>query len=785
MNLYIYKYNNYYNRIVKQENTLLEYGEPIHRLLNCKDFTPGDAVNTVHIFGSAGNNYDGSGDYLIVADEYNSILSRWFIIETDFTRQGQWKITLRRDLVVDYYDAIVNAPTFIEKATLNADDPLVFNSENMTVNQIKTDEKLLKDKSGCGWLVGYYDRKKETISGTVPTNNFTNATLVPYNTIEEWPLYQYITNSAIAPESTGIVKFNCAIGALMNPSFFRYETNIKNGNSSRYSIGTTQVQLQLARAYFPESETNAELKSSYINFGLDKLNTAPYTNTLTQEEINELLSFNGKTIVTALGEYYDVSISSNTQTKTISIDSGALFNNLSQIVKNAGYIGTPNSSTFKYTFTSTYYNVSLSLNESLATEYNITNVRLKTLDAAYDIFAIPFGEVNIKDNMGNTLLTTNKDISIAAARSIQIALQSECYDLQLLPYCPIQELITDNAEMTVTNPSQYSFIVDNSAETPRNVGIIFNVPKSIFSFDIYDITIPTTQTAIEKKLNNECDKWRLSSPNYSNYFDFSVEKNNGIQFFNIDCSYKPYNPYIHINPNFTNLYGKDFNDVRGLVCGGDYSITQITDAWIQYELQNKNYQATFDRQIQNMEVQNNIIRTQEKWAAGAGAFQGAAAGALAGSMITPGIGTAVGAISGGAASLVGGLADIQLNEQLRAEALDYTRDMFGYQLGNIQALPQTISKISAFNNNNKIFPILEYYTCTDREKEALANKIAWNGMSVGVIGIIADYIGNSWTYNNIESKGYIKGRIIRVENLEDEFHLIKEISNEIYKGVYF
>ena len=146
---------------------------------------------------------------------------------------------------------------------------------------------------------------------------------------------------------------------------------------------------------------------------------------------------------------------------------------------------------------------------------------------------------------------------------------------------------------------------------------------------------------------------------------------------------------------------------------------------------------------------------------------------------------AIGAGTGAIASAIGGIADYQMNEKLRAESLDYTKDMFGYQLGNIKALPNTIAKVSAFNRNNKIFPVLEYYTCTDREKEALANKIAWNGMSVGAIGTIGNYIGNEWSYNDITSKGYIKGRIIRIENLEDEFHLLKEISNEIYKGVYF
>ena len=77
----------------------------------------------------------------------------------------------------------------------------------------------------------------------------------------------------------------------------------------------------------------------------------------------------------------------------------------------------------------------------------------------------------------------------------------------------------------------------------------------------------------------------------------NAAKNGGVSFFNIDCTYKPYNPYIHVNPNFGRLYGGDFDDSRGLIVGGDFSLPQTTSAWESYQLSNKNFQASFDRQI--------------------------------------------------------------------------------------------------------------------------------------------------------------------------------------------
>jgi outer membrane lipoprotein SlyB len=442
---------------------------------------------------------------------------------------------------------------------------------------------------------------------------------------------------------------------------------------------------------------------------------------------------------------------------------------------------------YQFNYTSTQYEIQLAEQFDLETTYNITANKLITTDAPWNIFAIPYSDslqiVNQED--GSVLIEkTNANISLNAIMSMQKNHPGIIYDVQILPYCPVPKLIQDIDVIEVTNEKEYSLIM-SGGENPQPVGIIFNVPESRFSTNLEGYSILGGQTSIEKKLNNQCDKWRICSPNYSNYFDFSVEKNGGVQYFNVDCEYKPFTPYIHINPNFDNLYGEDFNDVRGLVCGGDFSLSQIIDQWEQYQIQNKNFQNIFDRQIQNMEVQHKIGRVQDVVGSIAGVGQGAASGALTGGMIGGGYGAVAGAVIGGVSSLAGGIADISINEQLRNEALDYTKDQFGYQLGNIQALPNTISKISSLNGNNKLFPILEYYTCTDEEKIAFLNKIAWNGMTIMIIGKMNDYINNSWTYNGIESKGYIKGRLIRIpEIIGEDLHVANTIANELNKGIF-
>ena len=276
---------------------------------------------------------------------------------------------------------------------------------------------------------------------------------------------------------------------------------------------------------------------------------------------------------------------------------------------------------------------------------------------------------------------------------------------------------------------------------------------------------------------NECEMYRLCSPNYNGAFEFSPAKNNGVSYFNVDCEYKPYQPYIHINPNFGGMYGRDFDDARGLICNGDFSLTQIKDAWQSYQIQNKNYQEIFSRQIENMELTNKIQHDMEVAQAIAGTISTGAMGAGSGMMIGGPVGLAIGAGVGGISSTIGGIADVRLGDKLRAEALDMTKDMFGYNLGNTQALPYTLTKVSAYNNNNKLFPFVEKYSATDTEKQAFRDKLVYDGMTTMVIGKITDY--------QQAEPSYIKGRLIRLMNSETlDFHGLTELSNEIYKGVF-
>ena len=293
----------------------------------------------------------------------------------------------------------------------------------------------------------------------------------------------------------------------------------------------------------------------------------------------------------------------------------------------------------------------------------------------------------------------------------------------------------------------------------------------------YDVDLSSPLAA---KVTNECNLYRLSSGNQSSMFEFSPAKSFGFNGYKIDCTYKPFQPWIHIIPKLGGLYGEDFvtiDDCRGLVLGGDYSVTQLTNTWATYKLQNSTYQEMFDREIKHMDVGNSIAQQEQLFKSISGSVTGGVTGGVAGGMVGGVWGAVAGAAVGTGAGIAGGVMDYENMLKMQEENKDYARDRFNYSLQNMQAIPSGLSKTSAFVYNTRVWPFLEVYTCTDVEKEAFINKIKYDGMTIMAIGKIADYLDS-------EEQHYFKGRVIRFDGLEDDSHIANEIYNELLKGAY-
>lgn len=808
--IFIYNYNNYYNRRVKKEDSLEKYGSPIYiETGNNVNFNPSDGVNTYYDAGRINNSYDGYGDYLIYSEDNVNISSRWFIIESDRLRKGQYRCSLQRDLIVDYYNEILNADTFIEKATLPDSSPLIFNKENIGVNQIKKNEELIKDESGAAWIVGYVDRKYE--GGNV---ELTSTEVIPDITVddlEQWQYYKYTTASILKERCYGYIA----------DETFDFEVRLQAGVAGQYTgykvykdwVGqditstATFTPATTFTAEYSEMSAFVQNKKDTINETVNQYKNLYYTTVTKPGDYNDIKSLDGKFIYDKASQsYFKISIiyGREDQSKPITEDKQDtyLYTWLRTQFADVHETGSGNPS-YRLNVSYAYATIQLQKITGTITTHKIAMPspanRLHCKDAPFDMFCIPYvDDMNVVNNITplETPVTTNSIGYLSLSQSLAQQLGANLYDLQLLPFCPATGInyykTADGKkymDLNTNNVQRYTFATDTAGA--NYMPLIWCTASS---GNLTTATYCGPRGYRNRKVDNECKMYRIVSGNYSATFEYNPEKfmtnaEGAFTGLNVDYTYLPYQPFIRIAPKFTGLYGSEFHDARGLILSGDFSLMYLSDAWVNYQTQNKNYQQIFNREIQSMEFQNNITNQQNLISAVVGTLSGATTSGIMGASVGGVAGGIAGGLIGGTASALGGIADIKNTKALQAESIDYKKDLFGYQLGNVKALPNSIAKSTAYNIINKVFPIIEFYDCTEEERSIVAKKIAWNGMTVMAIGKVADYINNNWTCKindntSVSDKGYIKGQLIRLD-LDDDFHKIAQIADELNKGVYF
>lgn len=810
-NIIIYTYNNYYNRIIKKEgNTVSAYNAnltSVYTQSSC-NFNPNDGISTSHIIG---NDYNGTGDYLLVADDNGNITSRWFILESDRTRSGQYELTLRRDLIIDFYDQVIVAPMIVSRAMIsNENNPLLFNSEGFSFNQIKKNETLLQDKTKMPWYVLYFKLNTPAMTVQFSTANISwdvDSSIDATSANSIWKSGTYYNTTGWK------FKFDS------NPTFdvegkrwidqFQIPDNILS-NVPSYGPSNTFIWFTDDRYTATEKLANAFTNNVYALTLVPGANAQYYPGVTlkTDDDLTEYNKYNGqtfilRTIVQNVVNYYKVTVNVTKTKKTgVIADNSTLYSTIKGIIdsNHIGYTGSLGSHALEYEYYENKIEVETTLYQ-VAGSYNI-NLTLQSYancsNAPYYIMAVPMYQMDVQKADSTNCMSYQTDSQMFINAVIKAAGETNLLDAQILPYFPYISKVKQNY---ITYPDGYvelQIFDQYIGQSPEFVNYLdsrqyhsfyrtgdennginaFFIDNDSFTFDIEEsLSIPerTADAALNKKLANEVDMYRLCSPNYNGMFEFSVAKNDGVDYFNVDVTLKPYNPYIHINPNFKSIYGSDFNDSRGLICQGDFSIPIVNDPWIQYEYQNKNYLNAFNRQIENMEFTQGQEREIAPYQLAAGALGGAAMGGLAGSKFGP-YGAIAGAAVGGIASSLAGIKDYSMMSARQQEAKDFAIDNFKFQLGNIKALPYNINKVTCLTFNNKLWPFLEYYTATDDEINILNNKILYNSMNVNAIGSISEYKQGKRTF--------IQGDLIRLENTALSSNEVYEIYDELKKGVY-
>ena len=798
------------------------------------NFNPNDGVTATLVVGllTPKNYFDYT--YLLVLDDNDEIVSRWYIINSNRNISGQFFLDLRRDVVAESIantEFVASAPIYVEKGMLEEDDPLIVNNEGIIFNQIKKEEILVRRRSeysrynmvgvgtisdntyNNGWIIGYYKRD-QSCTGSTPNRAvniqsfMTMAQLATATGIAEADLTAMLTGKQYFVNTEFKLTYGLYTGVLGNcykidqlvpytfsagiENYKKYESTVLSWSGALAGAVDGVGETIFVAKFVELLESNrTSLKSAFQTV----LNADyPSEKIYTKVEYDKLREYEG-TIIYINGEYHKLKIKSVSSMAhpelTIDKNETTLFDNI--VADSATAANATVYDLWKIYLNYNVLSVDLELEDPEEAGYynfNIPSSAKALKDAPYSMFAIPYSSFSF-DGLPNTYTDeayeVKGEIALDVANTIATKLDANLYDIQILPYCPDYDRFFkkvsgtgynfDQIDLTnLTKNIDYSVITKGSDAT-KAYGIILFPTVSRFSFNTKNISLEMKRES--KKIESQTDFYRLCAPNWNGIFEFNLAKNGGsVSTLLVDCFYKPHNPFIKIAPQFDFLYGVNFNDGRGLICGGDYSLSIINNEWIHYELLNKNYSMAFSREIVNLEFTQGQEKFKEPFTVAAGTIGAGAAGALAGAKVGGGYGAAAGAIVGATTGLVGGALDMQLSAKRRAEEKDFTLQRFNMNLGNIKAMPESLSKTSVLTQNFRIMPVIEYYTCTDEEVDALKKKIEYDGMTVGRVDYMTNYMGG----NNAQK--YFKGQLIRAVGIFDNEDFIEALYNEIAKGVY-
>ena len=562
-----------------------------YRVASNVNFNPGDGVSTSLILGLGPNGsiFDGEEfDYLVayeIVDNVSVIRGRWFILEQDRKRSGQYELTLKRDVIADNYINVVDSPIFLEKGYINdVNDPLLYNSESMNLNQIKQLEIPLKDETQSGWVVGYipsdafpkvepaYDRVEKKV--TIPMS--ADITVSGLSSWNYWdycssnPNYKFMADTAgkrkvtvkIRSQRVWASSGRTARCDMVTANYTFYPNSTDSGTYSQVNSGFIENSSgswnfpQWYQDYGPVTFSQGTINSSICGKIFDPVRNNSAFNTALNAILGNGISIGDTSALRKLQDkiildsstntYYRISVITTSASNPMTVNSSTTGGPTAlTALKNAMYY--PNGAggslqgeyaTFTASNSSTSYAVQLT-NVGVSLYVDLNSDRAHLNDAPYDMFCIPFSDtLNLK--YGDTKFTCSKNVALSMATEIAKDLGSKSvYDVQLLPYCPNRTLIVKSDSPSTTldlTGVKYDLIKESATNAPKSAVIwctesTFQVPITTES-----IVVEFKPTA-DSPINIKTESY-YEIPNgitaYTNRMGVSSSTANSLMIYKVD-----------------------------------------------------------------------------------------------------------------------------------------------------------------------------------------------------------------------------------------------------------
>lgn len=792
--------------------------------------------------------FDNDGPFF----DYNYLLDvtrnqRWFITGVSQTRSGQFRYMLVRDVFSDFYGDIEGCPAIINKANQITDaTKLAQYKKTMNLSQIKKGEIVLEDGAGKGWVYVYLAKNAQMISSDgyfkIPkASNAWNTTITLTDSMISDLSKPLLVMDDMEIYFRGLYEYGYLFWANEEKKVFTSNKEICTNYDNDFN-GNVVPFFNMTEGFPSNEEVLEYVKKHYEEYLAYVKDSGNY---IINDTYNALVGMNGQVIADSSNNLYVVNVtevpSLNGSYTTIGTEEQAktmadAFGWTIVLGKKQPLNFNVKGKAYSITFTSVkntndyYYRIPIAW----------INNRATTLDCLYDIMAFPI-ECNVMTDILNndgtskskTTIFTSYAETINFVQALKTAMGDSVYDIQWLPYGPfsadtsttygnyynlpskvngkktkavfkneeVETSTTEDGTTTTSGGKQVSVsnvqanqvldgsVVDESGNVTSNVAWI-NLTGQNASRTISRTIAIYSDDYLANRIENEETFYRLCGPNWNSAFEFSAVNNGGFKGYTIDMTLKPYNPFVRIQPIFGKMYGSNFNDPRGLILKGDFSIEQSTEAYRNYQLSNRNYDLIFNRQLQSLDRRNSVAQRTDEISSAmdvlgifTGGVKGASSGAMIGASTGSVAGSAIGAGVGAVTGVATGIADLyvnneirDMNKSLRMDAKDAAIKQYQYQLGNIVALPDTLSRSSSFDAMYRVYPVLEIYSCSDEEKTQLTQSIRWNGIDINQISTIGEQIENG------TGELYISATLLRTIDMSDQVY--GAISQLLADGIY-
>lgn len=739
--------------------------------------------------------------------------TRWFVVNYIYLNGGQVKLNLQRDVIGEF-----GLDDCFGKIERGYTDSILKYRKELSVNEILSKRSYLKPNTNNYynytvdnheneiWGIMYISKPNEgqvviPIPGITP--DYTEDDFIPNGT-------KYVRTSNRVATSELEVLIHAG-----NNKDYRYHITIdaivlSNGEVSCSCLSQLSnksdlnyMECTLSFDKLEDKVTDSQIMSLVSNFfiwfgeniiwGTDN---SKYLRMPEDVEPEEYPDYNNK-IIKSDDKYYQYTITNenfpkygSTNSDFFTIINNSNVQNISFIIKNVNDNGvlkyvichfsnfesptTGNSTLFlEY---DNYININYAVfNCTEITDFDKNQIVIDLdsddlVNEPYYILTVPLYNVKIVGN--SETYNIEKDQAFNIWNSIILQLSGDngyMVDAQIYPYCPPLKNVStvlDGIPLFRINKTSYEYSANINLRPYSDV-------KKEYILNNYAIISP-----------EQSSKFKFSYYDYFTKIEDDKGLNNATEQIKIKTALKPFSliSAAVITPGANALIGMTYDsDLRGSIPSANgFECSLANNAFETYKRQNSNYQQIFNVEQQQLIKEHEVEKVNNTASAIINTASSTAFGAIAGASLTQSaFGTgAVGGTVGAAA--FGGLtaAAMTMQNNANAELMAYEEQIqqikFDLQIGTIKNLPNSVNRISTFNELilKDFWYVIETYKSSTYEYNVVLNYINNYGYSIGVFDFFINYQKDGW---------FLKGEIIK-SSYDTNLHIIakKELSGGIY-----